>query len=73
MSDIRLFKTTNGQVTELPSQAVAIEKSLQTQIENHLDTFLGVTFLVSEYSTGKTHSGRIDTLGIDENLSLIHI
>ena len=28
---------------------------------------LGITFLESEYSTGKTHGGRIDTLGIDEN------
>jgi predicted transport protein len=28
---------------------------------------LGVRFLASEYATGKTHSGRIDTLGIDEN------
>jgi len=29
--------------------------------------FLGVRFLASEYSTGKSHGGRIDTLGIDEN------
>jgi RecB family endonuclease NucS len=29
--------------------------------------FLGVTFLASEYSTGKTHGGRIDMLAIDEN------
>ncbi len=28
---------------------------------------LGVRFLASEYATGKTHGGRIDTLGIDEN------
>ncbi|MGW2597155.1 transporter [Streptomyces klenkii] len=28
---------------------------------------LGVRFLVSEYSTGPVHGGRIDTLGIDEN------
>ncbi len=36
-------------------------------IENHLEEFLGVEFLGSEYSTGKVHGGRIDTLGIDEN------
>ena len=29
--------------------------------------FLGIRFLVSEYSTGKKHGGRIDTMGIDEN------
>ena len=28
---------------------------------------LGVRFLATEYSTGKTHAGRIDSLGIDEN------
>ena len=36
-------------------------------MEQNLDVFLGVKFLSTEYSTGKTHSGRIDTLGIDEN------
>jgi predicted transport protein len=29
--------------------------------------FLGVHFVASEYSTGKTHGGRIDSLGLDEN------
>ena len=67
MSNIKLFRTTNGIVQELESQSVAVEKSLQTQMEKHLDSFLGVTFLATEYSTGKTHGGRIDTLGIDEN------
>lgn len=67
MSDIKLFSIGNGLVTELGSSSVAIEKSLQTLIEKHLDAFLGVRFLASEYSTGKTHGGRIDTLGIDEN------
>ncbi|MDP2610709.1 MULTISPECIES: DUF5655 domain-containing protein [unclassified Oceanobacter] len=32
-----------------------------------METFLGVRFLASEYSTGKTHKGRIDSLGLDEN------
>jgi predicted transport protein len=37
------------------------------EIERHLDALLGVRFLASEYATGRTHGGRIDTLGIDEN------
>ncbi len=53
--------------------ALTIEKSLQTLIERNLETFLGVRFLASEYSTGKTHGGRIDTLGIDENNSPVII
>jgi len=67
MSDIKIFRLTNDTVTELEGRSAEIEKSLQTLIEQHLETFLGVRFLASEYSTGKTHSGRIDTLGIDEN------
>ena len=67
MGDIKLFDLRDGHVNELPGQSVAVEKSLQTLIEHHLEEFLGVQFLASEYSTGKTHGGRIDTLGIDEN------
>lgn len=67
MSDIKLFKINGETVTQLEGQSVALEKSLQTLIEKHLDVFLGIRFLATEYSTGKTHGGRIDTLGIDEN------
>lgn len=67
MSDIKLFRIVGQNVFELEGQSVAVEKSLQTLIEKHLEAFLGVRFLASEYSTGKTHGGRIDTLGIDEN------
>jgi predicted transport protein len=67
MSDIKLFKVEGGGVRELPGRAVAVERDLQALIERNLDTVLGVRLLASEYSTGKTHGGRIDTLGIDEN------
>ena len=67
MSDIKLFRIANGSVTELAGSSVALEKSLQNLMEQHLESFLGVRFLASEYSTGKTHAGRIDTLGLDEN------
>jgi predicted transport protein len=67
MTDIKLFKTNGNEVTQLEGQSVSLEKSLQTLIEKHLDVFLGIRFLATEYSTGKTHGGRIDTLGIDEN------
>ncbi len=67
MSDIKLFRISGEVVTPLEGQSVALEKSLQTLIEKHLDVFLGIRFIATEYSTGKTHAGRIDTLGIDEN------
>jgi predicted transport protein len=72
MSDIKLFRI-GAKVEELKGASVALEKSLQSLIEAHLEAFLGVRFLASEYSTGKTHGGRIDTLGIDENNSPVII
>ncbi len=66
MGDLKLFKIANG-VKEIIGTSVAIEKSLQTLIENNMETFFGIKFLASEYPTGKNHGGRIDSLGIDEN------
>jgi len=73
MSDIKLFKVSNGLVQELQGASIAVEKTLQTLIENHLEAFLGIRFLKTEHTTGKTHGGRIDTLGIDENGSPVII
>ncbi len=67
MGDIKLFRIENESVCEIPGQNVAVEKSLQNLIEKHLEDFLGVRLLASEYSTGKKHGGRMDSLGIDEN------
>lgn len=66
MGDLKLFRIKNG-VKELVGTSVALEKSIQTLIENNLEAFFGITFLASEYSTGKNHGGRIDSLGLDEN------
>lgn len=67
MSDIQLFRLSEGQAIELPGRAVAVERQLQALIESQMPAFLGVRFLASEYATGKTHKGRIDSLGLDEN------
>lgn len=67
MSDIKLFHLANGQASEMQGDASDLEKPLQTLIENNLEPLLGIRFLASEYSTGKTHAGRIDSLGLDEN------
>lgn len=67
MSDIQLFRLMDGKATELPGRAAAVEKQLQSLIEAQMPAFLGVRFLASEYATGKTHKGRIDSLGLDEN------
>ena len=64
MADIKLFNI-KGNVTEIQSGTVNLEKELQTVIENNMTTFFGVTFLATEYST--TDGGRMDSIGIDEN------
>lgn len=67
MSDIKLFSQAGELFTELTSSVAALESNLQQQIEANMSAFLGVQFLASEYDTGKTHKGRIDSLGLDEN------
>ena len=67
MADIKLFQIHSDSARELPAESVDVEKSLQSLMEQHLESFLGVRFLATEYVTGKEHSGRIDTLGLDDN------
>jgi predicted transport protein len=73
MADMKLFRLDKNHVEEIAVRSIAVEKTLQSLIERHLEKFLSVRFLGSEYSTGKTHKGRIDTLGIDENGSPVII
>lgn len=72
MSDIKLFRIASA-VQEIQGYSAAVEKSIQTLLEKNLEAILGVRFLASEYVTGKTHGGRIDTLGLDENNSPVII
>lgn len=73
MGDIKLFQINGETVTGIEGQSMAVERSLQTLLERHLEEFLGVRFVASEYATGKTHGGRIDSLGLDENGSPVII
>jgi len=67
VSDIKLFSIVSDRATEIHSEAAALEKPLQHIIEANLEVFFGIKFVASEHATGKTHAGRIDTLGLDEN------
>jgi len=73
MGDAKLFRFAPIPVVELKPSSIAVEKSLQKLIEAHLETFLGVRFLATEFVTSKAHGGRIDTVGIDENSSPVII
>jgi predicted transport protein len=67
MSDLKLFRLSEGLASTLTASSAALEKDLQKLIEENMGTIFGVEFLQSEYVTGKVHGGRIDSLGIDEN------
>lgn len=67
MSDLKLFRFSGMEATELTGSAYPLEKKLQTAIENNMETMFGVKLLASEFSTGTKHSGRIDSIGLDEN------
>ncbi|GCL65153.1 DUF5655 domain-containing protein [Pseudaquabacterium pictum] len=67
MSEIKLYRLVDGKATELEGSASDLEKPLQKLIEANLEQMLGIRLLASEYSTGKVHGGRIDTLGLDED------
>lgn len=67
MSDIKLFHLQNGKASPITGTASHLEKPLQSLIESNLEPLLGIRLVASEYPTGKTHAGRIDTLGLDEN------
>ena len=67
MSNLKLFAIQNDQAVELHDEPVQLEKDLQACVERNMETLLGVRFLASEYVTSKNHSGRIDSLGLDEN------
>ncbi|WP_448133489.1 DUF5655 domain-containing protein [Stenotrophomonas rhizophila] len=73
MSDIKLFRLADGKATELQGRASDLEKPLQALIEANLLPMLGIRFVATEYATGKTHGGRIDSLGLDENNSPVII
>lgn len=65
VSEIKLFEI-GTVVKERTSSTVLLEKQLQTTIEQNMETFFGVRFLKSEYAIT---SGRMDSIGIDENNS----
>lgn len=67
MSTIQLFRYAADRAEELGAYHARLERQLQNLMEGQMETLLGVRFLASEYTTGKTHRGRIDSLGLDEN------
>ena len=59
MADIKLFSI-SGEVQEVKSSPVSLEKELQTLIESNMEAFFGVRFLDTEY---RITNGRMTASG----------
>jgi hypothetical protein len=55
VTDLKLFHVNAGSAQEAAAASVALEKSLQTLIEDNMEALFAVQFLATEYSTGKKH------------------
>jgi len=69
MSDLKLFRIGDGVAKEVAAAPFDLEVRLQRLVEENMEALFGVRFLKTEHSTGATHRGRIDSLGLDENSS----
>ena len=58
----------NGSAKQIEEVKGLVEKDIQRLMENNLDVMLRLKFIKSEYSTGRIHGGRIDTLSFDESV-----
>jgi len=67
MTNIKIFSIRGEKPEEIKRKHLELEKEMQKIIEHNMDEFFGIKFLASEFSTGKKHKGRVDSLGIDEN------
>lgn len=67
MGDIKLFRLTESGLCEVEISRDYSEKELHQLVEKNLEKLFGISFVAREYSTGRRHSGYIDTLGLDEN------
>ncbi|MFE3375799.1 transporter [Streptomyces anulatus] len=54
-------------MTEVTPRLADVEADVQSLIEAHMETMLGVRFLASEHVIDCVDGGRIDSLGLDEN------
>ena len=62
-----LFEITKTKLAALEQTNFHSEKELQHLVEENLGTMFNCRFVASEFPTGPTHGGRIDTLALSED------
>jgi predicted transport protein len=61
-----LFQIKGNDLAFIKKTNFRLEKELQNLIERNLKTVFNSIFIASEFSTGQSHAGRIDTLALSE-------
>ena len=61
-----IFEISKNELLPVEQMNFALEKELQSLIENNLETVFNCRFVASEFSTGAQHAGRIDSLALSE-------
>ncbi len=61
-----IFEISKNKLLPVEQKNFALEKELQSLIENNLETVFNCRFVASEFSTGAQHAGRIDSLALSE-------
>lgn len=61
-----IFDISAGKLAAVEQMNFALEKDLQSLIENNLGTVFNCRLVASEFSTGAQHAGRIDSLALSE-------
>ena len=61
-----LFQIANDSLVSIAQSDLDSEKRLQALVEKSLGETFNCRFVASEFPTGATHAGRIDTLALSE-------
>ena len=61
-----IFEISKSGLIPVEQKNFALEKDLQSLIENNLEVVFNCKLIASEFSTGALHAGRIDSLGLSE-------
>ena len=62
-----LFAVTKATLSPIDQTNFATEKGLQMLIESNLESVFGCRIVATEFATGPSHAGRIDTLALSED------
>jgi predicted transport protein len=61
-----IFDINENKLSPVEQKNFPLEKELQSLIENNLEEVFSCRFVVTEFSTGSQHAGRIDSLALSE-------